>query len=77
MATIDGDHSKSGVVREANASISLSLKALIACVATATFSPDIAVQYLDPDCLKPGQGSHLSPDKQEGLALPLIEVPIG
>src|SRR6185312_14375317 len=43
MATIDGDHLKSGVVREANASTSLSLNALIASVATATVSPDIAL----------------------------------
>ena len=36
MATIDGDHSKSGVVRAAKASTALSLKASIACVAIST-----------------------------------------
>src|SRR3954470_4059195 len=43
-ATIDGDHSKSGVVRAANASISRSLNARIACLAISTPSEDIAAQ---------------------------------
>jgi hypothetical protein len=42
MATIDGDHSKSGVVRAAKPSTSVRLKASIARVATSTFCSDIA-----------------------------------
>ena len=45
MATIDGDHSKSGVVRAAKAPTLPALKASIALVATSTFSCDIPRQY--------------------------------